>query len=269
LRIFIILLIFSLSIGIVNDRGLASSGNGVNDDFVELRGQHFIINYEQGVAEHYASKVKGMAEKFYRIITQDFHLIRDELWLWQKRAKIFIAKDKDSYAKKFKCSSWASACVNYHQKIIYTFANQPGFKVVLAHELTHIIFREYIGKDKLPLWLEEGVATYMGFKHGGTKYNFSFLREKLKNDEYIKLTDLDKINTADLNNANQDYVNLFYLESFSIVNFLLSKYGRYRFSNLLDYLKKGYSVSDSLAKVYYYFKGTNELEKRWKKFYLG
>ena len=268
MRIFAILIVFSIVFVGLSDFGPKQS-LAAEKEFTELRSHHFIIHYEQGVKTAYATKIKNMAENFYRTITQDFHLIRDKLWLWDNRAKIFVAKDKESYKEKFKCSPWASACVNYYDKIIYTFAGQAGFKATLAHELTHIIFHEYVGKGRLPLWLDEGVATYMGFKHGGVRYNYSILREKLRSGEYIKLADLNKVTGSDLERGDKDYVNLFYLESLSLVNFIMRKSGKYRFSNFLDALKKGQSVNDALAKVFISYRSLDELEARWKKFYLG
>ena len=81
--------------------------------------------------------------------------------------------------------------------------------------------------------------------------------------------DLNKVTSSDLHKADKDYVNLFYLESLSLVNFIMKKSGKYRFSNFLDSLKKGYSVNDALAKVFSQFRNLDELEAGWKKFYLG
>ena len=59
-----------------------------------------------------------------------------------------------------------------------------------------------------------------------------------------------KVTPEDLKSEPKKYVNLFYIESFSIVNFLINKYGKYKFSYLLSYLKKGYNLefkSDELS----------------------
>jgi hypothetical protein len=262
LRVFVLLLILSICVG--------TAAYAQDKDFKQLRSEHFIISYEEGVSEGYASRVKESGEKFYKIITQDFGLIRDKLWLWQNRANIYIAKDKESYIKKFKCLAWAAACVDYQRKIIYTFADQSGFDAILAHELTHIIFREYVGSGGLPLWLEEGIATYMGQKHGAKYgYDISFLKNKMKNDEYIKLADLNRVTQSSLSSASQDYLNLFYTESLSIVNFIINQSGKYGFSNFLSYLKKGNSLEEALSKAFYKFRNLEELERQWKKFYLG
>ena len=181
-----------------------------------------------------------------------------------------MAKNRDSYGNDFNCSDWSSACVSYRDKAIYTYPEHKRFKPVFAHELTHIIFREYVKENNLPLWLDEGVAVYVEEKYGGErsyKHQLYKLKKYIKNEEYIKITDLNQIGSAALNNKPKDYVSLFYLESYSIVNFLMKEYGKYRFSQFLSCLRQGYSLEKSLSKTYYYFKDLASLENHWKDFY--
>jgi hypothetical protein len=91
----------------------------------------------------------------------------------------------------------------------------------------------------------------------------------MRSGEYIKLADLNRVTQGTLNASSKDYVTLFYIESLSIVNFIINNAGKYKFSNFLGYLKKGYSFQDSLSKAFYQFKNLDELERRWKKYYIG
>lgn len=239
-------------------------------EYRELRSGHFIIKYQKEVKLEDVNSIKNISENFYRVITQEFNFLRDKLWLWDNRAKIFIAKDQESYRKDFNCSDWSSACVNYHDKIIYTYPEHKQFKPVFAHELTHIIFREYLKASSLPLWLDEGVAVYVQEEYGGQrayKHQLYKLKAAIDNNSYIKLSELTGINAQTLNSKSKDFVTLFYLESFSIVNFLMKKYGRYRFSQFLSCLRRGLGPQEALAKTYYYLKDFNALEEHWKDYY--
>ncbi len=240
-----------------------------SNDFNQLKSTHFIVNYQQGVERQYASKVKQKGEYFYRKITQEFNLVRDKLWLWDNRAVIFIAKDKEQYLKNFNCPEWSSACVSYWDKIIYTYPSQKNFISILAHELTHIIFREYLKNNNLPLWLDEGMATYIEDKYAGGHYKKrDYALETLINKgEYLPLREVTNVNTLILKNKSDDYVNKFYLQSFSIVNFLVERYQKHRFSQFLWNLKNENNVEKALSKTYYQLKNIDELEKRWTKFY--
>ncbi len=240
-----------------------------DDELRQLRSEHFIINYDPDVGSSYVYDIKNIAEKYYRIITQEFNLIRDELWLWDNRAQIYIAEDREDYLESFKCSPWSVACVNYDKKLIYTYPNQKRFKQIFIHELTHIIFREYTGRVKLPLWIDEGIATYVENKYGGGDYKkrLRFLKKKMEKDESIPLGQLNRITTSQLNSASEEFVNLFYFQSFSLVDFIIKKYGKYKFSNFISYIEKGYSLEDALAKEYYYLQTLENLEKQWKRYY--
>ncbi len=238
------------------------------EGFRQLRSEHFIINYKEGVDNSYVRKIKTTAEKYYRVITQQFNFYRDKFWTWENRAKVFVANDRDDYLESFNCSAWSAACVNYHGKTIYTYPNQEKFIPIFVHELTHIIFREYVGEGKLPLWLDEGVAVYMEDKYGHTyREGTFFLKQKIKDNTYLKFSELNRITVKSLSSKSQDEVKLFYLESFSIINFIMKKYGKHKFSNFLRMLRKGLGVEKALAKVFYDFNDLNKLETKWKEYY--
>jgi len=242
----------------------------LDKDYKQMRSGHFIITYHKDVKPVYITEIKNVSEKFYRVITQEFNFLRDKLWLWENRAKIFVAKDRDSYKSEFNCSDWSAACVSYRDKTIYTYPEHERFKPVFAHELTHIIFREYVKENNFPLWLDEGVAVYVEEKYGGErfyKHQLYKLKKYIIDDEYIKIIDLSQVNLSALKDKPQDYVSLFYLESFSIVNFLMKEYGKFRFSQFVSCLRQGYSLEKALSKVYYHLNDLAALEKRWKDFY--
>ena len=260
MRVLRIFLVFSILISI--------PAYAKAKEFRQLRSEHFIINYKKEVDNSYVRKIKSTAERYYRIITQQFNFYRDKSWIWENRAKVFIANDRDDYLESFECSPWSAACVNYHGKIIYTYPNQEKFTSVFVHELTHIIFREYIGGGKFPLWLDEGVAVYMEDKYAHTyRGGIPFLKQKIGENTYIKFSELDSITIESLNSKSQDDVNLFYLESFSIISFIMKRYGKYKFSSFLRALRKGLGVEEALAKVFYNFKDLNKMEAKWKDYY--
>jgi hypothetical protein len=233
-------------------------------EFKELRSDHFIINYTQE-SEDYIYKIKEDAEYLYRKITEEFGLVRNRLWTWENRAKIIIAKDRDEYLNSFKCSSWSGACVDYHNRIIYTYPSQENFSFILSHELTHIIFREYIGYGKLPLWLDEGMATYIEYSNSfQARLIVSLIKQLISENKYISFAQINNIYSL---SGGQD-VELFYNQSFSMVYFLIGRFGRGCFSEFLSYLKEGSSLEDSLRKAFGGIENIQSFEEHWKKFYL-
>ncbi len=235
-------------------------------DVKELYSDHFIIVSDKSIEEEYLYKVKDMAEDYYKVVTQEFNFIRNDPWLWKNRAKIFVAKDRQEYVEKYNCPSWSNACVDYQSKMIFTYPQQENFSSILSHELTHIIFREYVGKEQLPLWLDEGVAVYVASKYAKNEENFAALKQKVITGKYIKFSELNKITLDELKNKPRDYIDTFYLESFSVIEFLIKKWSRYNLDNFFKFLKEGYSVRDSLYKSYG-IRTLEELEKQWNGFY--
>ena len=210
------------------------------DSMRKMRSEHFIIYYDEDVGEAYARKIRDICEKFYWRITKEFNLVRNKLWTWGNRAEIYIAKDEDGYADRFECPPWSAACVNYHGKVIYTYPHQERMKAMVSHELAHIIFREYIGYGNLPLWLDEGMASYIENLIAGSELNIYLpvLKQKIRNNDYIRFNQLSDIDYYSLSEKSEEEVSIFYLESFSIVKFLVKRYGRSDFGTFLFYLKR-------------------------------
>ncbi|MFH1771479.1 MAG: peptidase MA family metallohydrolase [Candidatus Omnitrophota bacterium] len=241
-----------------------------HNDFKELRSEHFIIKYHSDVDTGYVNEIKSLSEDLYRKITEEFRLIRDKLWLWENRARVFIAKDSEDYLNRFSCPSWSGACVEYDSKIIYTYPHQNNFKSLFAHEMTHIIFREYVNSGRVPLWLDEAIASYIEDKYsdGRHKKRIPWLKRVITEDRYIIFSDLEVITGTDLRNVSSDYVNLFYIQSFSIINFLVEKYGNDNFSRFLFFLRRDHGVDEALAKGFHHsFRNRVNFEKQWKEFY--
>ncbi|MCF7800281.1 hypothetical protein K9M16_04770 [Candidatus Babeliales bacterium] len=161
--------------------------------------------------------------------------------------------------------------MNYRTKMIYTYPNQENFISILAHELTHIIFREYLGRQNLPLWLDEGVAMYVERKYTNLTYQGldQQMEDKIKKANFIAFKKLMNINAQELQSKPTTYVNLFYLQSFSLINFMVERYQKHNFSRFLWNLKNENNVERALSKTYYQLKNIDEFEKRWKKFYLN
>lgn len=267
----IFLLIFLLKVSFLNMGLLLWPVNSYSaeENFSQLRSSRFIVNYSQGVSRGYAQQIKERAEYFYQRITQEFGFLRDSLWLWDQRAQIFIAKDRQEYLDNFNCPDWSAACVDYRRKKIYTYSGQDNFISNLAHELTHIIFREYLRQDAVPLWLDEGVAMYIETKFAGARYrqNLGLISRQIGDGSYIPFQEMAVVDALTLKSKPSSFINTFYLQSFSVIDFMIRQYQPYRFSRFLQNLRQGDSLKRSLNRAYYQFQSLSDLEKAWKKFY--
>ncbi|HDN85852.1 MAG TPA: hypothetical protein ENG49_01355 [Candidatus Omnitrophica bacterium] len=251
---------------------LISQSFAQTHDLSVLKGAHFIIYYAPEVSERYVEKVKEEAEDLYRMITQEFFLVREHPWIWEDRGKILIAKDKRDYEERFGCPLWSGACVDYKGKAIYTYPGQENFPSILCHELTHIILREYIERmERLPLWFDEGVAMYTEFNYSSSvsfQHLVDSVEKLIKRREYIEFSQMEKLTPNSLKGKSPYYVKNFYLQAWSMINFLIERFGEVKFREFLSRLRRHCDFKEALFSNYGLINNYQDFERLWKKFYL-
>lgn len=227
-----------------------------------VKSRHFIV-YHQNVNERFLRKVVDTAERYYYQITESFAFRREKFWLWEERAKIYIYKNKEDFQKAKNRPSWTGGEADISRKIIYTFEWKSSFfDSLLPHELSHIIFREFIGLDKkIPSWFEEGIASYQEKRKS---FFYRILKKALKEKKILSIQQLSEINISEV--KDKTAANLFYAEGLSIIDFLMREYGKFKFRNLCRQLRQGRSFEDALRRVYPYFKKIDDLNNRWIKY---
>ncbi len=228
----------------------------------ESRSSHFLIYYNQA-PEDFVKNVELLAEEEYETIAQNLGFTRYEGWTWDQRAKIYIYDDQEHYIGA-RNISWSHGMALVKEKVIRTFPTAAGFfDSILPHELGHIIFREFVGyKSKIPLWLDEGVAMYQekAKRWGANK----LVTKALAEGKFIPLKQLSQIMLND--NSDQATVELFYAEAASIVYFMITELGDYRFVNFCRQLKEGCRMDDAIHRAYARFENMNDLNDVWVKY---
>ncbi len=109
-----------------------------------------------------------------------------------------------------------------------------GATQTIAHELTHLVVGQATDNPfqaPLPRWLDEGLAMY---NEGSLPdYNQQALAEAIATNSLISVRSL----SAYTGDPNQ--VNLFYGESYSVIDYLLSQYGKDKMVQLLNRVQEG------------------------------
>ena len=158
---------------------------------------------------------------------------------------------------------WSGASVSVKRRTIKTFLGQESFlDSILPHELTHIIFREFVGfKAALPLWLDEGVACSQ--EKSNLVGRMDAAKALVKQDSYLRL---DKL--FEVYNSNLIVPNVFYSESASIIIFFLKKYDKGLFLDFSRKLRDGIDWKKAILDTYR-FQSFEEMEALWKEFILN
>ena len=221
-----------------------------------------------------AERVSKEAEKYYKRLLK---ILKYGGTLEQK-CKVYIYKDTEQYIKTLKKFDsyfpvW-SAGLHFPKTatrgpIVCAYFTDGLFEHTFPHELTHAIFREFVGGlgmptvIKIPLWLNEGMAVYM---EKGADYKLA-VKRAVDNGSYMRLKTL-----TDLTRYPQDLQkrDLFYQEAPSVVEFLIVTYGGDKFLFFSKRLiRKNEDINQSLFSVYYpHIQNVEQLDKSWVE-YVG
>ena len=225
------------------------------------KSQHFIIYYQEDTTG-FVKELINQAEKYYNSIVDELGFRRFDFWSWDNRAKIYLYKNNSNYIKDTQRAAWSGAMVSVKTRTIKTYIGQINFfDSMLPHEMTHIIFREFVGERiDLPLWLDEGIACSQ--EKTNLANRMSAAKNIVNQDAYLKFNNLFEI---------RDYTLIvpytFYAESASIIVFLIDEYGNEKFLDFCRKLRDGEPWKQALFGAYHFF-NSEDMERAWKSYIL-
>ncbi len=131
----------------------------------------------------------------------------------------------------------------------------------IAHELTHLVIHQMTLNpySSLPNWLVEGLAMR---SEGPLGREFQkYLDRAIASDSLFSVRSLASPFSTD---AEKSYLS--YAQSYSLVDFLISTYGKDRMFELLDTLSEGSTYDDALTRVYGF--DSDGLEQLWREYLM-
>ncbi len=264
--------------------------NSFSDSWREVRGDHFIVYYTQD--DKFAKDALDRSEVCYRRIALELGYPRySDFWTWDKRVKLYIYPDHQSYLKSTNQPSWSHGMADYYAKEITSFAWSNNFlESLLPHEIAHLIFRDFVGfKGEVPLWLDEGVAQWS--EEIRRDYVRKMIRKMYEDDGLLSLENMMRIDLKEIRDMGKVYVlstytkdgqkaplilgaenlvNIYYLQAVSLVGFLVEKYGSESFAAFCRQLRDGKSLGEALRFTYpTHLENLGDLEVNWRKYIAG
>ena len=232
----------------------------------ELKGDHFIVYYQGG--DDFAKEVLRKSESYYNQISSDLGYARySNFWQWENRVKIYVYPSQEAYLEGTGGVKWSHGLADYEKKEIHTYQLKEGFlESLLPHEMTHLIFRDYVGfNGQVPVWLDEGVAQWEEpAKRAMVRQVMRFMIESGQALSLKVLTETDIRNVSDT-----QVVMASYIQAVSVIDFLIEDVGSDDFITFCRQLRDGKSFEEALTFAYpTTMRSLNELEEKWKNYVL-
>jgi len=229
------------------------------DGFVSKVTRHFVV-YEEG--PEVSGELIATVEALHGDIMLD--LIAFSPWSRENKVFIFFAKSQGTYRRITGRPEWSGGAASLSERKIYLYKSNEAFGI-LAHELTHIYFDSFFqASAPSPLWLSEGVATYVQSERGHSTPSWLRLNLKLlETGSGFKLDDLVRI--ENLQDADEDNVRLWYAQSYSLARFLMKMKTGESFYLFCKGLRDGAPASQALYRAYGMpYNKLSSLEYAWR-----
>ncbi|MCX5797170.1 MAG: peptidase MA family metallohydrolase [Elusimicrobia bacterium] len=195
-----------------------------------------------------AHQISSQAEGFYTNIMTDTNLFS---FMPSGLYEIVVYASHEEYVRKTGQPDWSGG-VTYGNAICSY--NGPQLLQTIAHEMTHLIFNEYMGRPRRDLlWLNEGLAVYEQAKAAsGTRVPaelFGRIRQQVRSQPLALEDILGFVPLGERTDADQK-VSLWYAQSESLVQFMIERGGRIGFSQFLPALKDGKGFDEAIRSAY-------------------
>jgi Peptidase MA superfamily len=216
---------------------------------------HFLVKaYSNEVAEKYSL----LCERHYRRIMGDIGMYS---FVPSRPYNIIIYKDSEEYIFKTKQPEWSGGITYGNAILVY---EDDYASSILAHEMTHLIFNEFMGLSSGPqlIWLNEGLAVYEEMRSSPKAQNIydnRFSRFVARNPiGFIQMMSMSPLDDKNI------IVEKWYAQVGNLIGFMISEGGSMSFYVFLKSIKEGYSLNDAIKKAFTgHWENIRELEKSW------
>ena len=111
------------------------------------------------------------------------------------------------------------------------------YREVVLHELTHLYLAEFIGEDRLPLWINEGLAMYLSSRSISWQENI-FIGNSITSGNVLQLAEIDSLLIFGFIKAK-----LAYLEALLAIQYIIDSHGKEVLINLIHAFRDNKSTN--------------------------
>jgi len=216
---------------------------------------NFRIWYAPGM-ERFARKIMAQAPKAKKALEKNLG------FNFQEPITIVISSSDENFKtlQAGKVAEWASAVASPEQRTIFLKPipriSSEDFSTIFRHELAHIFIYHRLGKQRVPLWFEEGMAVLWSGEFSFTR--LEVLAQIGLSGRYLSFSELERGFPA-----QRELAQIAYLQSEDFTSYLIDQLGEDKFIKFLDQLSQGEDFYFALSQIS--GKDFSELEKDWFK----
>lgn len=181
----------------------------------------------QGVVVFFDASLRSGAEDIVELYPAVRRHLEGTLgWSVAFKPTIFLMKDRERFQRVAASSLVAAFAIPRKNLIVIDHSRMIKdpfrIEVTLRHELCHLLLHHYISHDKLPKWLDEGIAQWVS---GGIGEFVMEQKESLLNEAVLAGRLLDIRNLSGSFPREPGSFSLAYQQSRSLVDYIVDKYG--------------------------------------------
>ena len=209
----------------------------VESKFERLSQAYFDLRYEEQLERPAGFDIRDALLEARRTVGSDFAY-------WPKHKIVVLIYSAESFRKvREETPDWVAG--QFDGKIRVPLPsdrlNQGLVRNIMFHEYTHALIYDLTG-GQCPTWLNEGLAEYQG--RSQFSQPLRLLAQAFQTNALIPLTELSNHITGAL---PAEQVGLAYEQSYSIVAYLIERYGYWRIRQVLKALGGGQAWETALA----------------------
>lgn len=212
----------------------------VESDFERVSQASFDVRFQEGIERAFGFDVRDALLEARRQVGSDFAY-------WPKQRLVVLVYSAESFRKlRQETPEWVGG--QFDGKIRVPLPNGQlnvaSVRQILFHEYTHAVIHD-LTNGNCPFWLNEGLAEYQGRKQMPGP-----LAQLIRAQQEGKLVSWQQLSDQFSHALSADSVALGYQESYSIVNYLVERYGFWRVRRLLKAINEGQAWDAALTAEY-------------------